>query len=294
MPNPKKHHYIPMLVQKHFALDGRLWAYNSHAPELGVYEDRPDNLFYSKYEYSKYEDDGTRDPKLEIEYSKKESDWAPLIEKIVNAVRNGKAPNLTSSERLLWDDFFQNQWRRVPELRRHLLPAERIQTDVKKIIEQYIASGKKIDAAERQRLESIEWAKVARQNTQVNVLRNVSPRVSDALQRRGLIFASPTAANKSFIIGSIPIAVFMNGNDGYRLDSYLSEAWLPIAPDVAVSPSPHPSGELLAEINGDQVRHVNTMLARQSRHIAGRSRELVESLSKYVAVGVTTQQSRPG
>nr|WP_246681733.1 DUF4238 domain-containing protein [Methylobacterium sp. L1A1] len=116
MSKPRKHHYVPEMLQRQFAdPDGHMWFFDKTEAAFGVRRRPIARLLRELHLYTTVAPDGTRDTKTETELSKIESKAGPILEQIIQRARNGEAPQLTSSEREIVSLFLIAQLRRAPE-----------------------------------------------------------------------------------------------------------------------------------------------------------------------------------
>lgn len=278
----KRHHFLPRMLQKNFAdEDGFLYTYDIQ--NVGkVRREKVANLFVVGHLYSTIEEDGSRNPQMEGEFSKLERDAKLVIDKILSSVRSSKIPYLTAAEREIWDHFFLAQWRRVPEIRELVVGEEGFKAELKRAIDTVEQRGRILTIDERNHYSDSETIKRMKQNAFVDALSRKAPLASAVLASRGLIFARSTNPTKNFILGSVPL-VRMSSAGTTDLTHEAVELWLPIANDVAVSPGTYNEAEKVFEVGSKQVRIVNEAIASQSTRIAGRHRETINALRKIVA-----------
>ena len=95
----------------------------------------------------------------------------------------------------------------------------------------------------------------------------------------GLKVAVIASPGKSFVVGSRGLAIVKNSD----LESWIQGDWLPVAHDVAIAPTDSPDIESIVRLDNDEkgvrrIDAINEATAARSWEIAGRSKELVESL----------------
>jgi hypothetical protein len=114
---PKSHHYVPKMLLKRFANEsGTLFYFDKSEPEKGIRERSPKNLFEETHLYSLISEDGSKDPRIEMDFGKKIEDPANhVLDRMLASVVLGKVPNLSEQDREIWDQFFYLQWKRTPE-----------------------------------------------------------------------------------------------------------------------------------------------------------------------------------
>lgn len=278
---PKRHHYIPEFLQAYFAdKSGHIYTFDCNISHKQVRQEQPKNIFVKGHEYSSYEEDGSRNPSLERRFARLEQTWKPVVDKVVTSFATGNPPLLSADERGLWNEFFIYQWRRVPDLRKRILPLEQHASRIASFIDEYDKLFGPVSKEARKHFLSPDYAKTSHQNIHVRALQGDTPRVSRALQGRGLLFGVPHRNNKSFILGSQPIAKLMPRRGSTMLDPD-SQAWLPVAPRLAVSPG-NVGPDRVMLLPDNEVRYLNEAIAKQSTVIAGISRPLIESLQQHV------------
>jgi len=277
MGGKKRDHFNPVLLLHRFAnADGVLHMFDKRQAHLGVREVGPRDIYVHKHLYSEIAPDGSRRRDLDDFYTNLENIAAPIITKIINAARAGRIPGLSIQEKSNWDLFLYNQWRRVPDSYERF-PFE--QSDVDALIAEYETKFRPATDEERTYFKDAKNFARLKQNVRIGALKTQSNLVLDALGRRGLGVAVISKPNKSFVTGSFPVVKLTNPNNP-QLDHPETEAWIAIAPDVAVTPSGKRRTERIVEIKDDRhVRAINRALFKQSSSIAGRSKELVASLA---------------
>ena len=90
----------------------------------------------------------------------------------------------------------------------------------------------------------------------------------------GLEFWAIREPKRSFVIGSHGIGILDVGQDG-------QQAYLPLAPELCVVPSPRPENlvvRVLSKKDDWFIKKINTSTAMCSERIAGRSEALIRSL----------------
>lgn len=121
MTEPKLHHYVPRLYLRNFVnSDGRLWVYDKHSQS--TFAVSPEKIaaeqgFYTLPEFLQAGAD-----RLEVEraLASMESQVAPLLARILPAVRSGRAKDivaLSAEERILLTEFISSQYFRTREMR---------------------------------------------------------------------------------------------------------------------------------------------------------------------------------
>lgn len=257
-------------------VEGKLYVFDKCDPRAGVRHKVPKKSFVQRDLNTIEQTDGSRDTSLEAWYSKLETEVAPTIEKIVDAARARRTPNLTEVQRNVWDNFSYHQQKRAPDIFRKLGLEQRFGESLEREIAQLEREIGPLPAEVLEELKSPKTARRMIQHASVHARGRGSEQVIAALAERGIAIAMIAKPNKSFILGDHPMARM--GPDG-NLGHPATELWFPIASDVAVSPWGPAFAEKLYLFSGDDVRRVNTVIAENSNIIAGRSEALIRSLA---------------
>ncbi len=281
MNEPANQHYNAKMFQKRFTDEkGRLYFYDKRFPERGVRSSTPKKRFVKRHLHTQYLDNGEKDFSVEHGLSRLESEANEVIEKIVQKAHSGKVPYLTSQEKETFDKFLYFQWKRVPELLNERLPDHEVDKVILDGIERHRADGEEL-AAELQNIENNPHTMDRiRHNLRAMVIGDSGEESLRYLAETGLRVIATYDLNDSFIIGSRPTLELRLPDESP--DSELSFLLLPLAPDVAVQPylSYLFKGHVELTIeSSDFIWEVNKAIMAQSKVIAGRSRELIASLT---------------
>jgi len=277
-PIPKRHHYIPEMLQKRFVNEtGGLWFYSKERPEKGVIATKPGNIFVEGHLYSTLEADGERDPAVELFYSRLESEAEHVVEKLVQAARSGGPLHLTPDELEIWHHFVFYQQKRVPDFFGRVSDSESFPSQLEEILTHIEARRGPIPAHLRQQVTEKDTMERLRKNALVGSLSVPSQMVQEALQSRGLAIAVPKQRNKAFVLGSNPMAR-LGVRNGSSFANPEVELWFPIAHDVAVAPYGKPGEVRFAYLGDPDVRKINRGIFAGSTVVASGSKDLIESL----------------
>ena len=264
MSNPKRHHYVPCMLSKRFAnQSGKLFFFDKVRADRGVQVTTPKNLLVESHLYTTVDSSGNKNVEVERRLAEIEDQVNKVVDKIVNAARQKKTPNLTHAEKESWCQYFYLQWRRVPEVRDQIIPKV-ISEEEKRQLSKYFGS--------------IEEVNRNIKNVWVESLPNSSKNVLSVLMNKGLGIVVAQNLEHSFIVGSHPTVKFSHPGRAHLSDSSV-EYWFPLASDVAVSPSGGRADQLVVVDEG-VVQTINKSISEQSTIIAGRSRELIESIAE--------------
>lgn len=269
---PKNHHFVAQMHAERFTDDkGKLWAFNKKGGSL--FYAPPKAVFAETHLYTIETADGAKDTSLESDFSTLEGDANIIIEQLVAGARSGHAPRLTAHQRAIWDAYFYFQWKRVPDVHAKVGSLTQADTLLDEIFAKIRALGPKA-AAEVDKLNTPEERKRLIQGGKVHGIRLNPGRVLEILASRGLALLRITAPGESFAIGSLPIV--RKPGSLFETDS---EAWLPIASDVAVGPGFGPDTIAIIELaDPKDVWWMNKVTAGQSTTCAAGSKALMEKL----------------
>ena len=273
MSNPKRHHYVPCMLSKRFAnQSGKLFFFDKVRAYHGVQVTTPKNLLVETHLYTTVDSSGNKNVEVERWLAEIEDQVNKVVDKIVNAARQKKTPNLTHAEKEAWCQYYYLQWRRLPEVRDQIL-SKVFPNELKMQLSEYLGSIEEVN-----RYIKNEWVKgLLKSNT--NVL--------SVLLEKGLGIIVARNPDCRFVVGSHPMVKFSHPGRADLSDPSV-EYWFPLASDVAVSPSGGRADQLVVVDEG-VVQTINKSISEQSTVIAGCSRELVSSFAS-----LDTQTSRKG
>ncbi|NPC48269.1 DUF4238 domain-containing protein [Corallococcus sp. AB032C] len=269
---PKNHHFVAQMHAERFTDDkGKLWAFNKKSGSL--FHVPPKAVFAETHLYTVEAADGVKDTSLESDFSKLESEANGILKELVAGARIGHAPQLTAQQRSGWDVYFYFQWKRVPDV--HAKVGSLTQSDVllDEIFAKMRALGPKAEAAV-DKLDTPEERKRLAQGGKVHGIRHTPGDVLGILASRGLALLHITAPGESFALGSLPIV----RKQGSLLEAD-SEAWLPVASDVAVGLGFKPNTITIIDLaDPEAIWRMNRVTASQSTTFAAGSKALMEKL----------------
>jgi hypothetical protein len=279
-PQPKRHHFVPEMLQKRFvADDGRLFYFDKSAPDKGVRSTGSGNLLLQGHLYSITNPDGTKDVSLELNYSRLEAAADPIIARLVESVLEKKLPILSQRDKQVICFFLYQQWRRTPDFLDSIVPPSQMGALLEETIQEYETKFNKVVSAEkRNEMMLPDKLKEFRQYARVRSLRSASKDVLKLIEGKGICFGVATR-RQSFILGGNPVLKIVNGDDPH-LGNLGVEVWLPIHPQVMLAAAGKVGEEKIVELPSRSVRFYNEAIVKKSRLFVGRSRELIRSLSR--------------
>jgi hypothetical protein len=230
MNTPKRHHWVPRFLLQNFCdASGLLWVQQL---ETGaVWQAIPENVFVERHRYSTIEEDGHRDPQLELDYARLEAAASPIVSSLIAAARSGSPPDLSPTDREKWDTFFYHQFKRVPAMTRQLTRQKSWEQRIEKAISKVTDTGVPADADAIANLRSKAGRSKIVQNATVKALGTPASDIVRLLLNRAVLVLEVASPGSEFVIGDRPIV-----NAGKGLASG-AQMWLPLAPDVAVRPA---------------------------------------------------------
>lgn len=280
--NPKRHHYVPKMLLQNFTDDnGRLYVFDRRLPEKGVRISSPKQAFVENNMYLQYAyGGGEKDYSIEHSLSQLEGYASLVIMRVIDAARAGKRPTLSAQEKRSWDTYFCSQLTRTPDVR----PSDQELDEARLQIEDDILRSRTLSSTAISNLKHVvsdpEIVSRSNQSVKANLAIPKDSRILDVISGKGILVAWIKRSNRSFVIGSKPIVIVRPEANTHLADPSVF-AWLPVAYNVAVTPALTAGEVELFEITNNQfVRGLNNATLDQSDAIAGRSRILVESLTK--------------
>ena len=283
---PKRQHYIPKMLLKHFCDDnGQLWVGNKDWDD--VIRLSPQNAFVRSHLYTRYAYDHSP-PSDEYEQilSRVEDDAAPVVDKVVSFSRRVECPDLSSAEQAALQRFVLALARRTPESQKRVsreLTDDHMYDIVRKRAEKV---GFTELPAKPDFFNNSEWRQFVDRITHnadavfaAGTDSNMVEENRKFIAETGIRFAVINGSDKSFAIGSHGLTLC----DALSVSSHLAGTVLPIAYDVLAHVTPWPCKPNLLVIgddptSSDLIDAVNMTTAEQSRTIAGRSEALIRPL----------------
>jgi hypothetical protein len=275
------HHFVPKFLSRRFVdVNGRLHFIDKRIADRGLLAGKPSEVFKQAHLNSIKRSDGTKNTSPETMFFCPLDDLAShLVERIVSAARNGKTPKFSPSEKETWDFFFHHQWKRTPDFYQKIGLQEMFDDYLKGFIAEYERDVRPLTADERKSMEcNVAKARI-KHNASVSARMRPGPNVLIVLGGKGLGIARIRDPKKSFVIGSSSVVKLTLPNRTHLSDPIV-EAWMPIAYDVVVTPWEYTRTEQLVNIASHHVRGINEAIFLDSLVIAGRSPELIASLSR--------------
>ena len=273
-----------MLLRNFTDHKGWLFVFDRRISDKGVLKMRPKQALAENHRYTLYEFDKSKDYSVEKALSIVEGKASQVMAKIVESARVGKCPHLTRPDKHALDTFFCCQIFRSPD-------AYPSQVQIDQFFYDSVAKARKENLVaedilsqlldNRRFIDILEHNMVAESAISETVVTRSG--VSDHIRGKGLRVVTVERSKSSFVVGSNSFArVILHGSlDPVDPEGYL---WFPIDHDVVVTPVGRPGREEVSAAKTSFVRRLNEATLDQSTVIAGRSRALVESLTKKLRI----------
>ena len=262
MNKAKRHHYVSQFLQTNFTDEsGALYFFRKDSGQKSVKETGPNVLFVECDLYTLYDEFENKDVSAEELFSDLERSSKPIIEKIIETARAKQQPELTciEEETLRW--FFLCQCSRVPDRSDPMFWS-------------YLL-GHCLENPEFWKMSEEERKKFKRQKKweflTAFVKNKPSKKALSIPENEGLVIGIVNSENESFIIGSNPVLIMKPSN-------YEPELWLPIAPDVAVTPCSPRGISGFITFEDQSIRSFNEDIFEQSKMVAGNTKDSIESI----------------
>ncbi|MCY4438151.1 MAG: DUF4238 domain-containing protein [Chloroflexi bacterium] len=267
--NPKRQHYIPQMLLKHFVDDkNQLWFFEQDTSKTRVEKRNIKSTFRKKNVYTFTNPDGSRDYSTENSLSELESAADPVVCKIVEHARDGKPPSLTLDEREVWDWFFVTLSKRSPDEAAQLISGLLEDEDMQRMYR------KRWGMAEAESINREAMGKFLQNEIWPRSFQEKWNKALSSLSGMKLWVTVSSKGQDGLIVGSNPVI-----RAGGHLNDPGTELILALAHDVAVSFNHKQGG--VGELSGEYVHYFNRVVFNQSTKVAGRSKQQLESLRRF-------------
>ncbi len=273
MSKPKKHHYVPECLLKHFLdQDGKIHIDDCSADRARERHGVPSKQFTKSKLYSLLGPDGTHEPIYELRLTNEvETPASPVIDKLIRAARGGAYPHLSAREKRRLTKFVAVQWIRTPEMMDKFLPKHEFNENWDREILAYELMLGPVSHQKKEHVLSNAMKERAYHNM---VAQSVFQNLEDlTIPLSSLTMVVCLADEPAFVTGSCPVVMFSVlgselGGEGFSIA-------LAIASDVVISFSPETCIQKLCSVSRSEAARLNSIVARQSTIIGGCSRELL-------------------
>jgi len=281
---PKRHHFVPQMMLQHFTdSDKNLWFWRREFEYGDVRKSKPKNLFVEKDLYTYINFDGTKDIALERFFSDLEGTGAEFIRQLADIVRSGAVPELDDSAWEFWRHFFFYQLKRSPAFINATSERIGFRETVRATVERIKATESAASIADSHEDLEDRFYKYATLMAQSQA---PTDEIISAFQALGLAIFRITDPSKSFIIGDITGATAHIGKSDKTISNVV--LFVPLTFDIALGHFKKPRTVDVYNVNREQIRQMNIATAERSSIIAGRSQNLIDSISRRATYrGVT-------
>ena len=263
----RRSHFVPEMLLKNFTDDdGKLYFFDRRLEERRILRTTPNALYRERDLYVVRDEDGNRDDSAEDLFAEFEREAAPVLDRIITAVRDVKDPALSSSERATLDRYVYFQWARVPDTSGYVLGHT---------LRRMSLEDPEIGSLSPEELA--EFGKGVNVESLVGDITEPRERILSVLRNKSLAFVVIRRKNRSFVIGSRPVLQVFPGSSDSVPRTFVA-IWLPLAYDVAVAYG-EGGGGVMEFTEDRELRRFNEDVFRQSQAIAGRSDKLIASLA---------------
>ena len=288
---PDRHHHVPQMILRNFTNEeGLLWGFNKKGQK--AFQNTPQNIFVKRGLYEEQDTRGEKIAPVEAKLAQLEGLADPIVKKIVSATGHNRCPNLASDEREYLCHFALSLARRTPHMRKMV---EQIAPDmIRRLVEEYQSLHRPLSHEIRAKYDDQDWQRPRIQKAWAQTNDPFNPALDNGeilsiLRTMGLCVVKIENPKKSFVIGSNPCMKITPPGHAHLGDPKV-ELLIPMASDVLISMSrgfPYGQESFYRLNDTERIREINKAMAGQSLAIAGRSRELVESLGRRIGAALT-------
>lgn len=231
MNNPKKQHFVPVMLSKRFARpDNKFFFHDRRRADNLIRPSTPENILHQRYLYSPQDKEGARDFSLEHRYSKLEHAADQLFDRIEEVLNRSVDPVLLGTNRELLDLFIYEQWRRVPDMHEQVLTHDTFQARVDAAVAEFERGFRPLSQDEKDHLAQDLNSAEVRREIPGRALKKSTGKVLELFQEKLLVFVeAPTGTE--FVVGSSNVLKTSDQSSDLRHSSV--EIWLPFAPRFA-------------------------------------------------------------
>ena len=278
----KNHHYVPQGILRNFCFQNETTWYLSQDRFPCEPEDRNIGSIFRRRHFNSYQrDDGTKDDTLERFFGENFDNYVPFwLSRFEAAIASKQPVQLTDAERMRFVQFFYNHMKRSPDFIEPIVKEVTEKTFHPNSILELEKNVRPLTKTERQKFSSQKYQQRLAANSRVVNFSRQSIGVLEKLNSMSLAIARPLRPQKQFIVGSYPVIRFEN-YPLQPLGDHGVELWTTLSPTVAVGFA-HSVSEPVLDLDDNQVRKLNTAIARKSRAIASKSPRLISSIANAV------------
>ena len=276
MNTPKRHHFVPQWLMKHWSHDGKSVRGIDRRDryQLRPFRSNVTNINVQRDLYTYERSDGSKDARLESDfYAALDDRAARLTAELITILECGDLPVLPKRIRiLLWQFYIYNAKKRLPDILDPYL--ERL--DHEKLrdstIQDATAKGYDPDEVKRE-VAALEFDKNLSTLIIQKVRASQSEEVLETFGKTGVRFLiAPEGA--SFILPDDAINLITAEAEEKK------PLYVPISPKYAISPNGQTGECVRTDADKQSVRSINEQWYRRSRTVISTSEQLLKSLAK--------------
>ena len=262
-------HYVPKMLLRQFTdQNGYLFCCRRLGSESKIWKQKPCKAFRQKNLYTRYDNDGSIDQSIETEqFARLEGDASPIIDEIVERAMKGRLLRLDKIQKEILLTFLIHQYRRAPEFQ--TIVEQNMDELIRQIPEKFSSyAGRQLTQEELGQIEHPNFSKTIKQNSFPEfAAAKLKERKLGMFMDTSIFVGVIRDSNKSFVIGSQSMRGFHN--------------WFPLHCKVAIKlERPRGIDNLIFFENISEIRQINKDIVKRSTTFAGRSEELIKSLSR--------------
>lgn len=273
-PQSKYHHHVPQfLIRNWQGNNGKVWSWNKY--ERRAAEKLSETIFGEKFANRFVEFDGTKNSKVENDFSLVESDFAIstrlLMEQISsNQIQKNNSTLVGGLHRLFW-----NMVIRSPMMRsRHLIDETFYSENIARGTKELIASGFKFDFNVEALLKEGLPKENLKNQLHVEAIGEAALKAPSRVYDFGIAVFLPQNVKNSFVLGLNPIAYISKSIGNQPISA------LPLSPKIAIAPFGSTNTFDVFGIDDVQLRAFNKRVWINCNEIVANNRELLISLSE--------------
>ena len=273
-PQPKYHHHVPQLLIRNWRGNSeKVWSWNKHQQRAA--EKLPKEILGENFANRFIEFDGTKNNKVEIDFSFAEDEFATSVKQLLNNVEKGQVPRynpkLTGGlHRLFWNVIARSTWMRS----RHPIDETFYSDNIASGIIGDGALGNVYDFPVETLLQEGKAKENLKNQLAVQAIGKAAINTPSRVYDFGIAIFLTRNLKKTFLLGLNPIAQISTTMGPQPISA------LPISPKIAIAPFGLSNTFEVFNIDDLQLRAFNKKVWNASDEIVANNRELLISLSK--------------
>ncbi len=275
MSKSKKHHFVPQFILRKFLKDGLIFAFNKKKGKI-FSSPHTEDIFQENHLYSVISNDCDKDPQIETDFSKLESDWAPVFKELEILLNKG------SQLPLDYLKFIQNYMYlhicRNPKFKSKLISDKVTTENINICLDKFEADKPNLPGITeiRTNISDPEFIKRLKHNIGAKSSLNKENDAIKEIENRGLLVAFINVEHKNFVIGDYPFTL-LGAN---QIDSSGGALWYILSPKLAVAPYGKKDTFKILNLTASEIRRFNQRTLTDSTMVASNSEALLKSLAR--------------